>query len=174
LPLAAGSCDVFIGDGCFTTHDFPAGYRAFVDSLHRVLRADGRLLLRFFSRPHVNETADAIFADLDAGRIGSFHALKWRLVMSQHGSLEQGSRLPDVWRAWRERVSDHAALAERSGWPLAVIDTINAYRGVDSGYTFPTRAEIEVSLGTHFAIDGWWTPSYELGDRCPIVLFRPR
>jgi SAM-dependent methyltransferase len=174
LPLPSGGARVVIGDGCYTLLDYPEGYRRVTAEVRRVLEPAGRYIIRFFTRPEAREPLNAVFADLHAARIGNFHVFKWRLAMALHGELRDGVRLADVWRAWRTGCPDPEALARRLGWAPEVVATIDNYRDVDTRYTFPTLAEARAGLAGDFAELACRFPSYELGDRCPTLLLRPR
>lgn len=173
LPLAGGSHDAVLGDGCFTCLVGRRAFEAAIAAVRDVLRADGIFVMRFFTRPDRAEAPARVVDDLRAGRIGSFHAFKWRLAMALHGGLDEGVRLADVWEAWRDAVPDPAALAARLGWPLPALLTIDAYRGVQSRYTFPTLAETRALLAACFSERACHVPRYELGERCPTLVLRP-
>jgi hypothetical protein len=174
LPLGDASQDLVAGDGCLSTLIYPGGYESVVRELGRVVRAGGMLALRFFTRPAISEPLDAAFADLRAGRIGNFHVFKWRLAMALHGTLEQGVRLADIWNAWHAQVPDPGALSAQLGWPLPAVLTIDVYREVATRYTFPTLAEVRAVLSGAFAEVECTVPRYELGERCPTVIFARR
>ena len=139
----------------------------------RVLDDDGRVILRLFAAPARAEALDAIAAALDAGAIGSFHAFKWRLAMAIQPA-DRNVRVADVWRAFAELVPDRAALARRTGWPAAVIDTIDVYRESALVYSFPTAAEARAAVADHLVETACHAPGYELGDRCPTIVLRRR
>jgi SAM-dependent methyltransferase len=174
MPLPDGSCDVVIGDGCFVALDFPAGHAALTRAFRAALRKDGLLVLRFFCRPDAPESVEAVFTDALGGRIGSFHAFKWRLAMALHGATESGVRVGAIWDMWQSMAGTSQAFAARTGWSQEVVETIEAYRGLDRVYTFPTLAESKAALEAHFELLDCRTLDYELGERCPILTARPR
>src|SRR5262249_37420376 len=149
-------------------------YGALARSVRRVVRPRGLVLMRFFTRPEHSEPAEQVFSDLRAGRIGSFHAFKWRLAMALHGSLGAGVRLCDIWNAWHDGISRPEELARERGWPLPVVLTIDDFRGVEARYTFPTLAEARAAMAGGFEEVSRTFPKYELGERCPILAFRPK
>jgi len=170
LPLADASVDVVLGDGVTFSHEV-CGLEA---EIRRVLKSAGRYLIRAFVRPKQQESLDRLHEDLHTGRIGSFHAYKWRLAMALHASLEEGVRPANIWRVWHERVPDPVALARQTGWLPEVIATIDAYRDAVAVYSFPTLDELKTMLQVHFEIVTLHFPGYELGERCPLVELRPR
>jgi hypothetical protein len=115
-----------------------------------------------------------VFADLTAGRIGSFHVFKWRLAMAVHGDAGDGVSLATIWCHWHDAIEAPALLADRLGWPREVVATIDAYGDSPTRYTFPTRAQIQTAFTPYFREAGSHVPRYELGERCPCVIFAPR
>ncbi|MCA9618643.1 MAG: methyltransferase domain-containing protein, partial [Myxococcales bacterium] len=174
LPFEAGAFDLVVGDGCFTLLDFPRGVGAAVAECHRVLAKEGRFVIRLFAAPEHREPLAAVAHDLTAGHIGSFHILKWRIAMALQPSAALGVRLGDIWDAFAELCPDRVALAVQRGWPREVIATIDNYRGSDIRYTFPRVAEVRVLLADAWRELACHVPGYELGDRCPTLVFERR
>lgn len=170
LPFAPQTFDLVLGDGFLNLFDFPEGQRRLAGSLRAVLRPGGRLIVRSFVRPAQPETAETVFADLAAGRIGSFHVFKWRLVMALQQDAARGVALARVWARWQEEGLDREALAARLGWPREEIDTIDAYRDAGACYAFPSLEELRAALAAHFTEEQCEVPDYELGERCPVLL----
>lgn len=173
LPFPPACFDLVLGDGSFAMEEFPAGYHRLCLSLRQVLRPDGRLIARFYVRPEEPESADQVFSDLRAGRIGSFHTFKWRLAMALYDGRAQRVRLSDIWQRWHDERLDAQALSGRTGWAPEVIATIDAYRGAPACYSFPTLDELRATLAAGFREDDCRVPGYELGERCPILLLTP-
>ncbi len=174
LPLADGARDVAIGDNPFTRYRYPQGHRAMLASLRRVLSADGLLVLRYFCGADRPERPAQVFAELRAGRIGNFHVFKWRLAMALQRRLEEGVPWGAVWDAWHAEVRDPEALMRELGWRVELLRTIEVNRGSADRVTFPTYAEVLRVLGEAFEPVQKIVPDYELGERCPIVIARPR
>ncbi|MEE8171436.1 MAG: methyltransferase domain-containing protein [Alphaproteobacteria bacterium] len=171
LPLADNSRDIIVGDGCLAMLDYSKGFREVLESLSRVLTPGGLFSHRFFLRPKQGETVDAVFDDLRAGKIGNFHTFKWRLAMSIHDSVEDGVRLGDIWNVWHAAVPDPALLSERINWPMETITTIDAYRDMDTRFTFPTLEEARRAFATSFTELDRYVPEYECGERFQTLLF---
>ena len=172
LPLPDSSQDLLIGDGCHSLLVGRDRYVAFARELRRVAAPGSLLAIRYFLRPERSETAGHVIDDLQKGRIGNFHAFKWRLAMAMHGTFEEGVRLGDVWDAWTDAVPQPDVLAAQLGWSLAVVNTIQNYRGVDTRYSFPTLAEAHAHIGD-FRIVAVQEHGYELGERCPTLVMQP-
>ena len=174
LPCEDGSVDVVVGDACLTPLGYPDDYRAIKSEVRRVLAHDGRFVMRVFVPPAAPESLAGIAEDLHAGRIAGFHAFKWRLVTAVQFASEGGASLAAVWDAWHAMCPDPAALAERTGWSPDVIATIDAYRGTATVYSFPTLAELRALMDESFTELACHVPSYELGERCPTLVWRAR
>jgi SAM-dependent methyltransferase len=167
LPLAAASVDVVLGDGALVCLPYPAGYRALAGELSRVVAPGGSLVLRLFATPSDGEPLVAVAAALRAGAIGSFHALKWRIAMALAVTPTRSVAVAEIVRAFDQMVPDRDALP----WPADVVGTIDHYRGSGAVYSFPTRAEAVAALGPDLVVERSVTPRYELGDRCPTLVF---
>lgn len=173
MPAADRAFDWIVGDGCASTLRYPTDYDRFADELCRVLAPDGELVLRLFALPDVPETLDDVARALTAGAIASFHALKWRIAMAVQGS-SRDVRVVEILRGFEAIAPDRDALAAATGWPRETIDTIEAYRDSDLAYSFPTLAEVRARLAGRFTEVACLTADYELGDRCPTLVLRPR
>lgn len=173
LPQPDGWFDVVVGDGYFCCMSYPDGYRALAASIHRVLKDQGTLIIRFFVRPEASDTPQDVFDDLTAGRIGSFHAFKWRLAMALQPSSREGVRLDDIWKTWINAGIDKDALIALTGWPEEAIDTMNFYRGQEPHWSFPTLKEVRTILLESFEEIAVYVAGYELAERCPMLVFRP-
>jgi SAM-dependent methyltransferase len=174
VPLPAGSIDVVLADGSLSALPFPGGYAALLAELRRLLRPGGRCLIRCFVSPDRKETVEGVFAALLQGEIGNFHVLKWRLAMALQPEAAAGVAVGRVWQALHREWADPARLAERFHWPLEQVRTIDAYRGVDTRYTFPTLTQYRraFELGG-FQVMQITTPGYELGERCLSFVLAP-
>ena len=175
LPLRSATVDIVLADGCLTNIPFPGGYRRICGEIRRVMRPDGRWVARAFVQADRRETVAAVLADTRDGRAGGFHAWKWRLAMALQADAEAGVRVADVWDALHRAHEDIGELARTCQWPVEVVRTIDAYRGVETRYSFPTLEALrDVFLAEGFAVRDVSTPSYELGDRCPTLHLSPR
>jgi SAM-dependent methyltransferase len=174
LPLADGSCHVVIGDNPVHLPPFPGRHRAVLASVRRALAPDGILAMRWFCRPERAESLAQVFADLRAGRIGSFNAFKWRLAMALPYDPAEGLQWNAIWEAWNREVRDPAALLRDLGWPPEMLSTIEVNRGVTARVTFPTLREVEALVRESYEEVRSVVLDYELGERCPIVIARAR
>lgn len=172
LPLAGESVDLVLSDGCLSTLPYPRGYAAVCAELLRVLREGGRCVARCFVLPEKPERLEDVLADLGAGRTRGFHAFKWRLAMALHRDPEEGVCVDDVWRVWDTAGREaYAARAAHRRWAPDVVATIEAYRGLSVRLCFPTPERILDAVGGHLRLLDREVPGYELGDRCPTLVF---
>lgn len=168
LPLRDASRHAAIGDNCAMLLS-PGDLRQVIASLARVLDHGAALILRLHMRPDSPESTASIAAEAAAGRIGSFHAFKWRLAMAVQGASAAGVRLADVWDAFESLFPDRLALSGQTGWSVESIDTIDSYRDVEIRYYYHRLDEFAQALQPTFDIVSTGYPPYELGERCPVV-----
>lgn len=166
--------DVVIGDGSFNCLVYPNQYQQLAAITHRALQPDGTLIVRFFVKPTQPETVHTVFDALMSGQIGSIHAFKWRLFMAVLGEHATNIAVRAVREAWRQANIDHAELLRVTGWPATVLKNFDHYEYSDACYSFPSLTQVQESLSGLFDMHQVYTPTYELGERCPIVAFRPK
>lgn len=174
LTPPPGGFHLALGDGVLSIFDYPAGYLRMAEALARVIRPGGLLWLRLFCRPEPGESVREVLAALQAGSIGNFHVFKWRLAMALQGDATRGVRLAEIWSCFERETGGVQAMTEKSGYPGEEVATIEAYRGVDDHYSFSTAAEAEQAFSRHFELLETRQPGYELGSRCPHLVFRRR
>jgi SAM-dependent methyltransferase len=171
MPLGPLSVDLVLGDGSLSNLRYPDEYRMVFRELRRVLRPSGRCVLRCFMQLDERETIEDVIADLNAGLIGSFHALKWRLVMALQPNLEQGVAVEAVWQLVNEKWPDLTQLAQKLRCPVEQVSTIRAYQDVATRYTFPTFSQYcGFFRANSFSVVAIAKHRYELGERCPTFV----
>lgn len=167
LPFKPGSFDIIIGDGCLSSLAYPQKQLEFFRAMRNVIRCDGLLIMRFFIQRDEPERPESVFKDLAEGRIGNFHVFKWRLTMSLQTTASEGVRVNNVWQAW----NDAGVITD---WPHQEVETIETYKGSDHRLTFTTMQEIREVHAPFFEERECIVPGYELGERCPILVYSPR
>lgn len=176
MPLAPASVDVVLCDG--GAHLVPYGVprAAFARELARVISPGGLFVARLFVPPARRESPDAVLQDLLEGKIASLNVLKLRLGMALQANALEGVRLSRVWDALHAVAPDHEQLAARLGWPVDHVRAIDTYRDCPARYHFQTTDEVRALLcddmGGRFALESVSVPTYDLGERCPTVVFR--
>lgn len=176
LPLPPASRDIALCDGGLHLLGYPYGQKRLADRLHEVLAPGGRCIFRLFTPPREKESAGVVLDDLLAGRVANLNVLKLRLGMALQESAEEGVAVKDVWRTLRALAPDWETLASRLGWPAGHLATIDVYRESDARYHFMSAERVtELFCGDgRFASLGWDAPGYDLGERCPVVVFERR
>ena len=171
IPLPDNSCDLVLGDGCFTLLDYPNGYQMVLQEVLRVLKPEGLFAMRFFLRPSKSENVETIFEELQNQSIGNFHVFKLRLAMALQPSIEQGIPVVNILEAWDKKIINPESCLQSLNWPIELLSTINIYQNYPSVYTFPTLAEVRQLFLSDFLEINCYFPNYELGERCPSIIF---
>jgi SAM-dependent methyltransferase len=171
MPIASGSIDLVVGDGCFIVQAYPEGFEALAQEVRRVLAPSGRFAIRVFLRPDQPESIADIARALARGKIGSVHALKLRLLAAVYGASVEGGCLDDAWRAWQSLPLLPAALAGRPGWTKEEVTGIEGYRGLENRHFLPTLQEFRTVLSSMLTEVSCDWGRYELADRCPTLVF---
>lgn len=174
LPLPDSSFRYVVGDGCLTVLEAPAALRALSAEVRRVLTDGGGFVIRQFVQLDKPELPEQVLAELLAGRIGNFHIFKWRLAMALQQGIDYGVQVRDIWHYWQNAGIQPRSLSERFRWPLEEIETIDTYRESAARYTFPTLEEARDIFSHDFRELDCRQPDYELGERCPTLLLKPR
>jgi hypothetical protein len=94
--------------------------------------------------------------------------------MTLQPSIAQSVAWGEVWDAWNAAVPEPEALLRELGWKPEVLRTIEVNRGSVDRVTFPNLTELKSVLVETFHITRLVIPGYEMGERCPIVIARPR
>jgi len=177
IPLPAGSIDVALCDGGFHLLSHPEQQMSMVRSLASVLTPAGLFIVRLFVPPKHQETAEHVLDELDVGAIPNLNVLKLRLGMALQPSAQEGVELHSVWTALHSRFPDLTALAQHLNWDLAHLQAIDTYRNCASRYHFVSADTVQrmfCSVEGGFDLVSVHTCAYELGERCPLLVFRRR
>jgi hypothetical protein len=161
-----------IGDGSLNCTAYPHDYAAVFARLAALLGQQGRIALRFFVTPDHCESVDALAAATLSGRIESVHALKWRLAMA--ACAERGIvNIPvvEILALFNRLFPDREALGRATGWTPEEIATLDFYRGTADVLSFPTMAQIRVTVPAGFSEPLLLSSGdYPLAERCPLVV----
>jgi SAM-dependent methyltransferase len=175
LPFATGSFDFVIGDGSLTLLSYPTQYEHLFAQLSRLLKPGGKIVIRVFVSPEAAETCAEVCEGALGGRIAGFQAFKWRLAMAVGTESHDPSiGAADTHAAFNRLLPDRKRLAEATGWSDADFATIDVYRGSSARYTFPTLAQVRRAFAQRFKETGLRQGSYELAERCPILILEVR
>jgi SAM-dependent methyltransferase len=175
MPFEDASFDHVIGDGCPVLLDHPLQQARLFAEAARVLRPEGRMVMRVFVGPEQPKTPEQVCDMAFAGEIRGFHAFKWRLSMALAArSRDYTFCIADTLRTFDRLLPDRALLMQRTGWSKQDIDTMDFYLGSSARYSYPPLSalrrivplelhEIEVRHG-----------HYELAECCPILVWERR
>jgi len=171
LPLPSSSVDIVIGDGCHSQVRWK-DYAAFTQEIRRVLKPNGIFMIRFFAKSENVDPIEAIYHDVLAGEIVSFHAFKLRLAIALQSDPRQGVCLKDIWSTWDSSFKQEILQnLQKLKWNRETISTIDVYHLSNTVYTFPTYNEIRSMFSKHFLEKDLHVPSYYLGQCCPTFRF---
>lgn len=169
LPLDDGTLHAAVGDASLNVLPMLKMYPEVLKEVHRVLAANGRMVVRCFIRPDKAEAVNEIVDAVMAGQVGSFHALKWRLAMALADESSASVSVTAIHQVFEDKFPSRPTLSKCTGWPQKQIDTIDAYRGSLTRYTFPTLFQVREHCEPWFDVVDVAYGNYELADRCPTM-----
>ena len=175
LPLEASSREIVLCDGGINLLSYPSDHEKLARCLRRLIAPGGLCILRLFVPPKERESPQAVLDDLLAGRVRNLNILKLRLGMALQRDVASGVELAAVWNALHAAAPDFEKLATKLRWPIEHLLSINTYRDCPKRYHFLSEEEVRQFFCDDpggFEIDAIQFPSYELGERCPTVIFR--
>ena len=174
MDLPENSRDIVFCDGGLHLLSYPREQQHLVYVLRSLLSDKGLCIIRLFVPPDNRESPDAVLKDLLGGRISNINTLKLRLAMSLQNRAENGVELNEVWRVFHEIAQDMEGLAKKIGWPADHMLAMKIYQGSAARYSFVTVDQVcALFCGRSggFKLRGILVPSYELGERCPTIVF---
>jgi len=173
LPIATGSIDLVVGDGCYSVLRL-ADAALLNREVHRALRPDGLYCQRCFRQPERPISIPQLFDQLFAGRMRNLDLFRWLLAMAVHGTSTDGVDLRHVWQVWYEHVPDPAAMRERFGWADEALANFKFWQENGGRFSFPSQAELRELAEPCFELIASETPRYEMGECFPRLVMRAR
>jgi len=175
IDLPEQSRDIVLCDGGLVLLNYPEQQKALVKILHRILADNGICILRQFVPPVQPESIDSIFADLIAGKLNNMNALKIRLWLSLHKSIEAGVKLNDIWQEI-ERIDPGLKQTQASsGFTSQQLMMLKTFAGSPVTFHCLNPEEVQNMFCTEqggFELHQIRVPSYELGECCPTVVLK--
>jgi len=169
LDGGLGRFSAAIGDGSGNTLAYPDEMRQLLVTVRDHLLPGGRFVCRLYARPDSPWSWDEILAEAASRARINFHAFKWKLAMRIAADTEPSVPVARIFDCFEYHFRDRGRLAEVTGWDRAIIDMIDAYRGSNAVYCFPTRAEFLDCLPSGFQDVGFHpSGTYDLAADCPI------
>lgn len=170
LPFADATFDFAAGDGSLNTLLWPIEYGRVLEQIGAVLRVDGLGVLRVFTRPEQSDTPAEVIEHARNGRHGTFHAFKWRLAMALCAQRHDANiRVGTIFDAFERMTGARSEFSECTGWPVALLDTIDVYRNSEMTYSFPTLRELRATFSGRCRELDVGYGSYELAEQCPVI-----
>jgi SAM-dependent methyltransferase len=172
-PFADASFDLIVCDAGLVQLVGRESVTRLGGELLRLLKENGRVVMRHFSRPVPAETERSIHAAVEAGQMPGFHELKLRLLMALEARTPQrGVRLGDTWNCFAQLFPDRASLARELACDVETIATIDTYRDRDARYSFLSLEELaEAFAGFHLALGP--AGHYPFAECCPVFSLTP-
>jgi hypothetical protein len=171
--LGSGSQEAVINDGGLTFFSCPDAQRTLLREIRRLLAPTGVFVCRHYAQVDVRESVDEVLRAARAGGIGNFYVFKWRLAMALQPDSTTGVCQHDIWTAWTQSGIDPHTLPQ-PGWSERAVGTINANKDRQEPYYFSTLKEFTALLEEQFEEIQIQFPTYELGERCPVISAGPR
>ena len=173
MPFADASFDLIVSDNGLANLPEMASLIAVGGELRRLLRRDGRVVMRLFAPIAGMETEQSIVAATEGGEMHNFHGLKLRLLMALDARTPgQGVRVGDVWDCFERIFPDREALARRLGCDLQTVATIDNYRGRDGRFNYRSLAEI-TRVFDAFRMALGPPGHYPFAEYCPVFSLTP-
>ena len=174
LPFPGASIEALIGDGCLSVIGGADLRRTLFASIARALKADGRAGIRLYASPETRDDPQEVRALGLAGRVPTFHDLKWRVAMTAIGGAPDYTiPVKTILEQFEALFPDRDELAARTGWELPVIGTIDVYRNSSVVYSFaPANALIKEAKVFFDDASIASTGTYGLAERCPLLVLR--
>lgn len=171
MPIESNSRDIVMCDGGLHLLDYPDGQIQLIKTLQRVIAPGGLCIFRLFALPKHRETVEQVLDDLFNSNIPNLNILKLRLGMALQTSKTEGVVLENVWETLHQAAPDFERLANKIHWPLEHLLAINAYKNSPSRYYFLKTDEVKDLFDERFSVKNVHVPDYDLGERCPTVVF---
>jgi len=172
LPLASGSVDLVVGDGCYAALGSLAGARQLNREVRRILKPRGWYCVRAFCRSDTPPTAAALFEELESGSVDNLDLFRWRLAMAVHGESTEGVALGKVWRVWQDHVREVQSDARR--WSADQRVNMARWEDVQARFSFPSLGELRALAEPGFDLVASESPSYESARHFPRLVMRAR
>jgi SAM-dependent methyltransferase len=172
-PFADATFDLIVCDAGLVQLVGSESVAVLGNELLRLLKEEGRVVMRHFARPVPAETEGSICAAVEAGQVQGFHELKLQLLMMLEAQTPlHGVRLGDAWNCFERLFPDRGSLAGRLAWDGETIATIDAYRGREARYSFLSLAELAEAFPAFRLVPG---PAghYPLAECCPVFSLTP-
>lgn len=173
MELPHHSFAAAIGDGSLNAVSYPQGHVRIYEQLRKFVEPGGQLVFRVYLTPDTAETLADLVHLCSTKANCSFQVFKWRLMMAMVAESGKASlAISEVWSLFQTLFPDRASLSYSTGWTAHDIDSIDVYRGSTEVYSFPTQTQLFEAIPPDFERVLKPVGSYELAERCPLVVIR--
>jgi hypothetical protein len=167
---AFGKYSAVVGDGSMNALQSADEIDTLMHVVNARLADGGTFACRVFERPDEPFTDEDLRISVDGAVHDSFHAFKWQMAMSLAEQSGTAGKVTDILSHFNRLFPDREGVAEKTGWPLEVINTIDVYEQSDMSLCFPNRREFERHFAAFREFQWLESGSYDLAGRCPIVV----
>jgi SAM-dependent methyltransferase len=174
LPIASGSLDLVVGDGCYAVLSRSADAALVNAEMRRALKPRGFVLMRCFCRPTVRPDLEDLFQRLFAGEITNLDLFRFLLAMALYKDAHTQVTRRAVGEVWKRYVPDARAMQARMGWTDDGLANMERSAASANAYYFPTLEELAQLWRPHFETAESSTPAYAWGELFPRVVLRAR
>lgn len=176
MPVASGSVDLVVGDCSFNACSDLALYSDVARECARVLKPQGKAILRFFAPEEPRKTPLQAIADARISAEGRLSHVRLDLAMAISGLNGGFVNSAEIKRVFDELVPDRAGFARQSGATqeevFRVID-LPAREFPNMVLNYFTVSEIRRNVQDWLVLDEVRYPSYLMGNACPTLRFSP-
>ncbi|MCA9647374.1 MAG: hypothetical protein KC492_42080, partial [Myxococcales bacterium] len=147
LDPSIGPLGCAVGDGSLNVMASPHPQIQVLKRLRELIPKHGGVVLRCFVRSpaEIDGAMNAVTPNAETPEqvcdtpelSASFHGFKWRLAMALCNERGSTLQVAALWGKFHRTFPDRAALAERTGWSLEDIQTIDVYADSRETYSFP-------------------------------------
>lgn len=176
MPVPSGSADLVVGDCSFNACSDMASYSAVARECARVLKPQGKAILRFFAPEEPRKTPPQAIADAQVcseEKLSHFRLDLAMAISGLHGGFVSSAQIRHVFDGL---VPDRAGFARRSGSTLEevgrVID-LPAQKFPEMVLNYFTVPQIRCNLQDWLVLDEVRYPDYLMGNACPTLRFSP-
>lgn len=174
IPFPDAAFDLVLTDCGLTALGEPGMIEQLGSELRRVLRPHGRFVFRHLGQERSVDGLEGSPVRRELVGVGGFHPFKLRFLLDLDAESGRGGVwLREAWSRFHSEFPDREVLAGALGVTREVVDTIDAYRGRDVRYVFPTRAELAERLPM-FELRPGPAGGYPMADACPVFVGIPR
>jgi hypothetical protein len=172
MPFDDQSIDHIVGDCSLSATGSYDNWPAILTSLHRVLKPEAGLGLRFFVAPDGAPDIEELVAQAMAGAYP--RSVEFNLAFAVACRRDGQTYLPDALAAFNRLVPNRANFAEAAGWTLERVNRADMVLGQKQTILYPNERMIRDYLEPWFEPVSRHEAGFRMACYCPTYLFRKR